>query len=103
MLYFCEEYGIEYHAAFPGCSAQVEANPTIISELIYEMKNNEADVVFKVDLSSGLVAETISEETGAEVETLYSCHVVSADDFANGETYLSLMQKNLEVLKKALN
>ena len=103
MLYFCEEYGIEYHAAFPGCSAQVEANPTIISELIHEMKNNEADVVFKVDLSSGLVAETISEETGAEVETLYSCHVVSADDFANGETYLSLMQKNLEVLKKALN
>lgn len=103
MLYFCNEYGIEYHAAFPGCSAQVEANPTIISEIIYEMKNNGADVVFKVDLSSGVVAETISEETGADVETLYSCHIVSADDFANGETYLSLMQKNLEVLKKALN
>lgn len=103
MLYFCEEYGIDYHAAFPGCSAQVEANPTVISELIKEVNSNGIDVIFKVDLSTGLVAETISEETGADVETLYSCHVVSADDFNNGETYLSLMQKNLEVIKKALN
>lgn len=103
MLYFCLEYGIEYRAAFPGCSAQVEANPTVISELISEMKRNNVNVIFKVDLSKGLVAETISEETGADVETLYSCHTISADDFENGETYLSLMQKNLEVIKKVLN
>ncbi len=103
MLYFCEEYGIDYHAAFPGCSAQAEANPTVISELINEININGIDMVLKVDLSTGLVAETISEETGADVETLYSCHVISADDFENGETYLSLMRKNLEVIKKALN
>lgn len=103
MLYFCLEYGIEYRAAFPGCSAQVEANPTVISELISEIKRNNVNVIFKVDLSKGLVAETISEETGADVETLYSCHTISADDFENGETYLSLMQKNLEVIKKVLN
>ncbi len=103
MLYFCEEYGIDYHAAFPGCSAQVEANPTVISELINEIKNDDVSVIFKVDLSTGLVAETISEETGAVVETLYSCHVISASDFEKGETYLSLMQKNLEAIKKALN
>ena len=103
MLYFCREYDIVYHAAFPGCSAQVEANPTVISELINEMKQSRIDVVFKVDISKGLVAETISEETGADVETLYSCHVVSSDDFENGETYLSLMQKNLEVIEMALN
>lgn len=103
MLYFCLEYGIEYRAAFPGCSAQVEANPTVISELISEMKRNNVNVIFKVDLSKGLVAETISEETGADVETLYSCHTISADDFENGETYLSLMKKNLEVIKKVLN
>lgn len=103
MLYFCKEYGIEYHAAFPGCSAQVEANPKVISELIYEMKKEGIDVIFKVDLGNGLVAETISEETDAKIETLYSCHIVSADDFENGETYLSLMRKNLEVIKEALN
>ena len=103
MLYFCEEYGIDYHAAFPGCGAQVEANPKVISGLIKEVNSNSIDVIFKVDLSTGLVAETISEETGADVETLYSCHIISADDFENGETYLSLMRKNLEVIKKALN
>lgn len=103
MLYFCEEYGIEYVAAFPGCSAQVEVNPTTISKMISEMKTENADVIFKVDLSTGLVAETISESTGAEIETLYSCHVISSDDFENGETYISLMEKNLEVLKKSLS
>lgn len=103
MLYFCDEYGIKYHSAFPGCSAQVEVNPTTISEMIFDMKNDGANVVFKVDMSNGLVAETISEETNAEIKTLYSCHVISAEDFENGETYLSLMQKNFEVLKEAMN
>lgn len=103
MRYLCEEYSIGYHAAFPGCSAQVEANPTVISKLINEMNGEGADVIFKVDLSTGLVAETISESTGAKVETLYSCHVISLDDFENGETYISLMRKNLEAINEALN
>ena len=34
---------------------------------------------------------------------LYSCHNLSADDLENGETYLSMMQKNVETLKEVLN
>lgn len=103
MKYFCEEYEIEYYAAFPGCSAQVEANPVTIANLKDYILLNGINTVFKVDLSTGLVAETVSEMTGAEVSTLYSCHVVSAEDFANGETYISLMERNLSAVKNALN
>ena len=103
LMYLCEEYGISYEAAYPGCSAQVEANPTVISRLINKMKEHGTDIVFKVDLSTGLVAETISESTGAEVETLYSCHVISAEDFDNGETYISLMERNMNALSTALS
>lgn len=103
MKYFCEEYGIEYYAAFPGCSAQVEANPVTIANLNKYIVDNEIYTVFKVDLSTGLVAETVSEMTGADVSVLYSCHVISAEDFENGETYIGLMERNLNAVKNALS
>lgn len=102
LRYFTERYSLTYFAAFPGCSAQVEANPVTVSFLSDKVKNEEIPVVFKVDLSKGEIAEAISDMTGARVETLYSCHVISADDFENGETYVSLMRRNFEALKKAL-
>lgn len=103
MRYFCEEYNINYIAAFPGCSAQAEANPVSIANIKNYIRENAIDVVFKVDLSTGLVAETVSELTGAEIMTLYSCHVISLEDYENGETYISLMERNLNSVKTALS
>lgn len=94
--YLTERYGIEYLSAFPGCSAQAEANPVTVAKLIDTVSSEKIPVVFKVDLGAGKIAETVSESTGAEIRTLYSCHTVSADDFSNGESYISLMKKNLE-------
>ena len=102
LMYFTKRYSLEYFAAFPGCSAQAEANPVTVANLCNKVKEESVSVVFKVDLSTGLIAESISEQTGAKVETLYSCHVVSAEDFNGGETYVSLMYRNLNVLEKAL-
>lgn len=100
--YLMERYDIEYYSAFPGCSAQAEANPIKIAELIDMVSLNKIPVVFKIDLGTGKVADTISEATDAKVRTLYSCHVISSDDFYNGETYISLMRRNLENLSYAL-
>ena len=99
--YLADEYSLKFYAAFPGCSAQSDANPTTIAFLSQKVKEEKIPVVFKVDLSTGSVAKSISESTGAKVQTLYSCHVISADDFKNGETYLSLMERNLFALKAA--
>lgn len=103
LRYFTERYNLDYHSAFPGCSAQAEANPVTISELTDIIVSEKIPVVFKTDLSKGSVAYTLSEQTGAEVMTLYSCHVISAEDLEAGETYLSLMTRNLNALKTALN
>lgn len=101
--YLADEYSLKFYAAFPGCSAQSDANPTTIAFLTEKVKSEKLPVVFKVDLSTGNVAKSISESTGARVETLYSCHVISAEDFKNGEGYLSLMERNLAALESALN
>ena len=103
LMYFTERYGLGYESAFPGCSAQTEANPATISRLIDAVKNENISTVFKVDLSKGSVAFTISEAADTAVGTLYSCHVISAEDFEAGETYVSLMKRNYEALKRALN
>ncbi len=100
--YFVEEYGIDYAAAFPGCSAEAEASAATLAYLIDKVKTEQIPVVFKIELSNGNIAETIAESTGAEVMTFYACHNVSADDFEAGLTYVDFMYKNLEALKAAL-
>ena len=102
LMYFTERYNLRYESAFPGCSAQTEVNPATLAKLIGVVKTEKIGSVFKVDLSKGSVAYTISEATGANVDTLYSCHVISAEDFINGESYISLMERNYAALETAL-
>lgn len=101
--YFIEEYGLSYYAAFPGCSQENEASAATIAFLIDKVKEQDIPVVFKIELSSGNMAETIAEDCGIKVETFYTGHNISKKEFDAGETYLSLMYHNADVLKEALN
>ena len=50
-----------------------------------------------------MIAKTISYETNAKILPFYSIHNISKRDFENGETYLSLMKKNLESIKLTID
>ncbi len=103
LLYFVKEYGLSYYAAFPGCSEQTEASPKTISFLVKKVKEDGIPVVFHIELSSGKIAATIAEETGAKVLEFHSAHNISKSDFDKGITYVDIMKKNIEALKQALN
>lgn len=103
LTHFSKEYGLEYFAAFSGCSEDTEPSASVVADLIRKTKAEDIPVVFKIELSSDSIASTIAKETGAKVLTFYSCHNISKEDFQNGETYITLMQKNVESLKTALN
>ncbi len=103
LLYFSKEYGLEYFSAFSGCSEDTEVSASTLADLIDKVKAENITVVLKIELSSDNIAQTISNETGAQIRTFYSCHNISKDDFEEGETYLSLMTKNVETLRFALN
>lgn len=103
ILYFAEEYELSYYAAFPGCASDTEPSASTIAFLTDKVKNENIPVVFKIELSNGKVAETIAESTGAKVLTFETCHNLTREDFENGETYLTLMERNVETLKEALN
>lgn len=102
LRYFVEAYGLKYYAAFPGCASETEPGSKTIAFLIDKAKKDGIPVIFTIELSNGNIAKTIADDANAKVMTFYSCHNVSKSDFENGETYLSLMKKNLTSLKEAL-
>ena len=98
--YFADEFGLKYAAAFSGCSEQTEASAKTISFLINKVKQDKIKKIYKIELSNGKIAETVSKDTGAEFLELHSAHNVTADDFSKGVTYVDLMKRNLLALSK---
>lgn len=98
--YFADEFGLKYAAAFSGCSEQTEASAKTISFLINKVKQDKVKKIYKIELSNGKIAETVSKDTGAEVLELHSAHNVTAEDFSKGVTYVDLMKRNLVALSK---
>lgn len=101
--YFVDEYGLDYYAAFPGCAGDTEPSAATMVFLIEKVKEENIPVVLKMELSNSDIADAIAEAAGAEVKVFYSCHNLSAEDFENEESYLSMMEKNVETLKEVLN
>ena len=98
--YFADEFGLKYAAAFSGCSEQTEASAKTISFLINKVKQDKVKKIYKIELSNGKIAETVSKDTGVEVLELHSAHNVTAEDFSKGVTYVDLMKRNLAALSK---
>ena len=71
--------------------------------LIRKAEEEKVPAVLKMELSSDNIANAVAEAAGVDVKVFYSCHNLSAEQFENGETYLSMMEKNAETLKEVLN
>lgn len=102
-IYLTKDYGIEYYAAFPGCSAESEASFETLAFLIEKTKELSLPCILTIENSGSDIAGTISGETGAEIRSLNSCQSVTKSDIKAGLTYLSAMENNLKVITEALN
>ena len=100
--YFVDEYGLDYFAAFPGCSDQTEASSSTVAFLVNKVKETNAKAIFKIELTNGQLAQTIADESGAKVYELSAAHNISQEDFEKGITYADIMEKNVDTLKEAL-
>ena len=104
--YLTDDYGIEYLAAFPGCSAETEASFETIIYLSEEMEAHHLNCAVVLEGSKEDFAKTVLSNTSAEnpkILTLNSMQSVNQRHIDAGVTYLSIMEDNLKVLKKALN
>ena len=100
--YFVEEYGLDYYAAFPGCTDDTEPSARTVAFLIDKVRSEDIPAVMYIEFSNEKMADVICEDTGCEKLLFHSCHNVSAQQLKSGVSYLTLMWGNLESLKEAL-
>lgn len=103
--YLADDYRLDYYAAFPGCSAETEASFETVSFLAGKMDALGLPCVLTIEGTQHKIAETIVHNTAQknqQILTMDSMQAVTANDAASGVSYLSIMEKNLSVLKKAL-
>ena len=104
--YLVDDYGIEYYAAFAGCSAETEASFETVVFLANKLDELGLQYVMTTESCDGSIANTIiqsSNDKNRTILALNSMQSVTANDVANGVTYLSIMEGNLEVLGEALS
>lgn len=102
--YFVDDYGLDYYAAFIGCSAETEASFKTIAFLSDKIKELDCKTIFTLENSSKDIAESIINNSGKTVDIaeLNSLQSISKNDIAGGVSYISLMQKNYDVLAGVL-
>ena len=102
MQYFIEYYNLKVSSAFSGCSTDTEPSAKTIAYLENKVKEEKIPVVLYIELNPGKVARIIADETGTQAMQIQTLHNISLEDFNNGESWVSLMTRNIEVLEKAL-
>lgn len=104
--YMVDDYSLKYYAAFVGCSAETEASFETIKFLANKVDELGVTTVLTIEDPKHKIAQTVVENTkekNQKILALNSMQSVTNDDVKNGETYLNVMQCNLDVLKQALN
>ena len=102
-IYFVREYGLDYLAAFPSCTADTEPSAQIVMSLIERVAGEKLPAIYTIEMSTQAIARTVAEETGAEILTLQSMQTLSQADFDAGASWVTLMEQNVEALRKGLN
>ena len=103
--YMIEDYGLDYFAAFIGCSAESEASFKTIKFLADKVDELSLDSIIKIEGSDGKLAKTINENTkskNAKILTLNSMQSITANNVKDGVTYIEICKSNLDVLKEAI-
>lgn len=104
--YLVDDYGLNYYAAFSGCSAESEASFKTVTFLAGKVDELGVKSVLTMEKSDDRIAQTVIENTKAKdqkILQLNSMQSITSEEIADGVTYLSVMEDNLGVLKEALN
>ncbi len=104
-FYMADDYGLEYYAAFTGCSAESEASFETVAVLAQKIDELGLKNVITIENRTHKIPETVIESTKAKnqsILTMNSLQSVTDKQIMDGMTYLDVMKSNLDVLKTAL-
>ena len=104
-LYLADDYGLDYYAAFAGCSAETEASFQTIAFLAEKLNELNSNTIFTIENADTSVARAVianTESKNQQIVELNSMQSVSQKEIAGGVSYLTIMQENFNILKEAL-
>ena len=101
--YFAEDYGLDYYAAFAGCSAETEASFATIAFLAEKADELDTDTIYTLEKTDGDIAASVISNTRKKSDI----HIVKLDSMQSvtdlNDTYLNIMEQNYEALKGVMN
>lgn len=103
--YLMDDYGLSYYAAFAGCSAETEASFETVIFLANKLDELSLGTIMTLEGSDGKLAKTIADTAKAQdiqILSMDSMQSTTQKDVRDGATYLSIMEKNLDALIRAL-
>ena len=103
--YLLDDYSLRYYAAFPGCEAETEASFETVIFLAEKAKELGLRVLLTTESPAPRLAETVAGNAGEprpEVLALDSMQAVTRREIDAGTDYLTVMERNLAVLREAL-
>ncbi|WP_299089317.1 zinc ABC transporter substrate-binding protein [uncultured Metabacillus sp.] len=100
--YWQQRYGIEQISVL-GLSPTEEPSQKELKDIIDVATEHDINhIIFEANVSSN-VTDIVQSEIGAEALYLSNLETITEKDINNNEDYFSIMNKNLETLKKALS
>lgn len=99
--YWEDRYGIE-QLSVTGLSPTSEPSQKELQNLVSTAKEHTIKYVIFEQNATPKIAELVKKEIGADSLTLHNLEAVTEEDIKNKEDYFSIMKKNLETIKTAL-
>ncbi|MCJ7842692.1 zinc ABC transporter substrate-binding protein [Lederbergia sp. NSJ-179] len=100
--YWESRYGLE-QMAISGISSTEEPSQKKLQSIVDAINEKNVPFIFVEQNINSHLAEVIQKETGTQILHIHNLAVLTENDMQNHEDYVSLMEKNLTALKKALN
>ena len=99
--YLCRDYNL-MQKSLEGLNSDSEPDAATMAKAITFAKENDIRVIFYEKLHSSKAAESIAKEIGGVVKEINTIEGLTKEQMGKSEDYLSLMEKNLEVIKSAV-
>ncbi len=99
--YLAKQYGL-VQVPIAGLSPSNEPSPARLAELKQFAKSHDIKTIFFEEVASPKVANTLANEIGAKTAVLNTLEGLSEEEQKEGIDYISVMEKNLKILKKVL-
>ncbi|WP_025641843.1 metal ABC transporter solute-binding protein, Zn/Mn family [Schnuerera ultunensis] len=99
--YMAERYNFQ-QVSVAGISPEQEPSPRTIANIIEMVEKENYEYIFLETLANPKTVDIIAEETNLKTLLLNPLEGLTEEEQNNGEDYISIMEKNLINLKKAL-